>query len=198
MPAPLTSLLDTPLLEPVLLLAASRRAAELPEAARARMKPFVVAARARYRVALELRDGESQGTAFGLLRDAAFLALRALEMSTPEQPPEPHSARSVWERFSALPARADAPASLSQVQAVLATEDVLATEARIPADAATLRVSTEEVVAWLLSLAEVRSPRELARARVVRSSLFGVSAVVLVWAGLSYWFVLGALSPHGI
>ena len=194
----LKSVLDTPLLEPVLLLSASRRAARLPDAARARMKPFAAAARARFRVALELRDRESQGTAFSLYREAAFLALRALEMSTPEQPPEPHTPRSVWERFSALPARPDAPASLAQVQAVLATEDVLATEAGIPADAAALRASTEQVVAWLLSLAEVRSPQELARARVLRSSAFVVSVVVVVWALLSYWFALGALAPHGI
>ncbi len=196
MPAPLTSLLDTPLLEPVLLLAASRRAAELPEAARVRMKPLADAARARFRVALELRDRESQGTAFGLLREAAFLALRALEMSTPEQPPEPHSPLTAWARFSALPARTDAPASLAQVQQVLATEDVLETEARVPADASVLRASTEEVVGWLLALAEVRSPQELARARVVRSSLFVVALVVIVWALLAYGFALAALSPH--
>ena len=196
MPAPLTSLLDTPLLEPVLLLGASRRAAELPDAARARMKPFAEAARARFRVALELRDRESQGTAFGLLREAAFLALRALEMSTPEQPPEPHTPATVWARFSALPVRPDAPDALGQVQAVLATENVLETEARLPADAAALRASTEHVVAWLLALAEVRSPQELARARVLRSAVFVVALVLIVWVLLAYGFVLAALSPH--
>ncbi|MEO8906313.1 MAG: hypothetical protein ABI488_27115 [Polyangiaceae bacterium] len=198
MTAELTRLLNIPLLEPVLLLSASRRSAQLPNAARERMKPFAAAARARFRVALELRDRESQGTAFGLLREAAFLALRALEMSTPEQPPESHTPRSVWERFNALPARSDAPAALAEAQEVLATDDVLETEARIPADAAALRASTEEVVAWLLSLAEVRSPQELKRARVVRSSVFVVALIVIVWALLSYWFVLGALSPRGI
>ncbi len=196
MPAPFPSLLDTPLLEPLLLLSASRRAAKLPDAARVRMKPFAAAARARFRVALELRDRESQGTAFGLLREAAFLALRALEMSTPEQPPEPHAPHTTWARFMALPARRDAPDSLVAVQAVLATEDVLATEASVPADATALRASSEEVVAWLLSLAEVRSPQELARARVVRSSLFLVGLVLIVWALLAYGFVLTALSPR--
>ncbi len=196
MSAPLTSLLETPLLEPVLLLAAARRAAELPEAARERMKPYAAAARARYRVALDLRDPDSQGTAFGLLREAAFLALRALEMSTPEQPPEPHSPASVWARFSALPARPSAPASLSDVRLVLATENVLETEAVLPSDSAALRAATEEVVAWLLSLAEVRSPQELSRARALRSSVFVLSLAVLVWALLSYWSVLTELAPR--
>ena len=196
MSAPLTRLLDTPLLEPVLLLAASRRALELPEAARQRMKPFVAAARARFRIALELRDAESQGTAFGLLREAAFLALRALEVSMPEQPAGPHSPRVAWERFSALPARPNAPAALPLVRQVLASADVLATEACLPSDAAALRASAEEVVAWLLSLAEERSPQQLARARIVRSAVFVVSLIAIVWALLSYWFVLAALSPH--
>jgi len=196
MKAPLTSLLDTPLFEPVLLRSASRRAEQLPEAARERMKPFVAAARARFRVALELRDPDSQGIAFGLLREAAFLALRALEVSVPEPPSEWHSPPALWERFSALPAPPNAPASLAEVREVLATEDVLATEARLPVDAAALRASTEQVVAWLLSLAEVRSPQQLARARLVRSVVFVVSLLVIVWALLSYWSALGALSPH--
>jgi hypothetical protein len=196
MTAELSPLLDTPLLEPVLLRQASRRAAQLPEAARERMKPFVLAARARYRVALELRDPETQGTAFGLLREAAFLALRALEVSTPEQPPEPHTPPVAWERFSALPALAGAPAALSEVRELLASEDVLATETRLPPDASTLRASTEEVVAWLLSLAEVRTPQELSRARLVRSSVFGVSLVLIVWALFGYWLTLGSLAPQ--
>ena len=196
MKAALTSLLDTPLLEPVFLLAASRRASALPAAARERMKPFVVAARVRFRVASELRDPETLGTAFGLLREAAFLALRALEVSTPEQPPEPHSPLSVWERFGEQPAWPGQPESLPEVRHVLATENVLETEARLPADAAVLRASTEEVVAWLLSLAEVRSPQELARARVVRASVFVLSAIAIIWALLGYWSVLGTIAPH--
>ncbi|MEP7052709.1 MAG: hypothetical protein ABJB12_20240 [Pseudomonadota bacterium] len=196
MPASLTRLLDTPLLEPVLLLGASRRAAELPPAARERMKPFVAAARARFRVALELRDPESLGTAFGLLREAAFLALRALEESTPEPAPAPHSPISVWERFCAPPARLNAPESLAEVRQLLATEDVLVTEARLPPDAAALRASAEEVVTWLLSLAEVRSPRELARARALHSAVFVVALLVIIGALLGYWLTLTRLAPH--
>lgn len=189
-------LLDTPLFEQVLLLGATRRAAELPQAARERMKPLVAAARARLRVALELGDPETQGTAFGLLRESAFLALRALEVSTPEQAPPAHSPVLVWERFSALALPASAPPCLPEVRHVLATEDVLETEARLPPDASALRAATEEVVAWLISRAEVRSPQELARARALRSVVFILSALAIAWALLSYWLMLLRLSAH--
>jgi hypothetical protein len=195
MPAALTSLLDMPLLEPVLLLAAARRAEALPEAARARMKPFVAAARARYRVALELRDRDSQGVAFGLLRDAALLALCALEVVESDSLTEPRAPRAVWDRFMLLE-RPGAPGSLGEARIVLGSDDLLAPDSVPASDASRLRSSAEESVAWLLSLAEVRSARELSRARVVRSSLLAVAAIVIVWAGLSYWFALAALAPH--
>ena len=59
-----------------------------------------------------------------------------------------------------------------------------------------IAASAEEAVAWLLTLAEARSPRELSRVRLVRSSLFLAAAIVIVWAGLSYWFALSALAPQ--
>ncbi len=187
--------LDTPLLEPVLLLAAARRAEALPEAARARMKPFVAAARARQQVALELRDHESRAVAFGLLRDAALLALSALEAADSESLPEPRTPRVVWDRFMLLE-RAGAPGSLAEARIVLGTDDVLAPDFVPADDASRLRSSAEESVAWLLSLAEVRSVRDLSRARVVRSVLVVAAAIVLVWAGLSYWSALSALAPR--
>jgi hypothetical protein len=199
MPAARTTLwrdgLDTPLLEPVLLRAAARRAEGLPEAARARMKPFVAAARARYRVALELRDRESRGVAFGLLRDAALLALSALEAADSEALPEPRTPRVVWDRFMLLE-RPGAPGSLAEARMVLGTDDVLAPDSVAADDASRLRSSAEESVAWLLSLAEVRTVRELTRARVVRSALLVAASIAIVWAGLSYWFALSALAPH--
>jgi hypothetical protein len=199
MPAALTTLwrdgLDSPLLEPVLLRAAARRAEALPEAARARMKPFVAAARARYRVALELRDRDSQGVAFGLLRDAALLALSALEAVDSESLLEPRAPRAVWDRFMLLE-QPGAPGSLAEARIVLGSDDALAPDSVPASDASRLRSSAEEGVAWLLSLAEVRSARELLRARVVRSSLLVVAAIAIVWAGLSYWLALAALSSH--
>jgi hypothetical protein len=197
MAAPLTTLwqhgLDSPLFETVLLRRATRQAQAVPEAARARMKPFVAAARARFRVALELRDRESRGVAFGLLRDAALLALSALDAVDSEALPEPRSPRAVWDRFMQreLPG---APDSLAEARIVLGADDPLAPDAVAPGDAARLRDAAEEVVAWLLSLAEVRTPAELKRARLLRASLFGFSAVVLLWGLLSYWMALNALS----
>jgi hypothetical protein len=159
------------------------------------MKPFVAAARARYGVALELRDRESRGVALGLLRDAAVLALSALEEVDSESLPEPRTPRAVWDRFMLLE-RPGAPGSLAEARIVLGSDDVLAADSVSASDANRLRASAEEAVAWLLSLAEVRSPSELARARVVRSSLFVAAAIAIVWAGLSYWLALAALAPH--
>jgi hypothetical protein len=199
MPAARTTLwrdgLDTPLLEPVLLRAAARRAEALPEAARARMKPFVTASRARYRVALELRDRESCGVAFALLRDASLLALSALEAVDSESLPEPRAPRVVWDRFMLLE-RPGAPGSLAEARIVLGSDDVLAPDSVPPDDASRLRSSAEESVAWLLSLAEVRSVRELARARLLRSLVLVAAVVAIAWAGLSYWFALSALAPR--
>jgi hypothetical protein len=195
MPAARTSLLDTPLLEPVLLRAAERHAEAVSEAARARMKPFVAAARARYLVALELRDRDSQGVAFGLLRDAALLALSALEAVDSESLAEPRAPRVVWDRFMALE-RPGAPGSLAEARIVLGSDDLLAPDSVAANDASRLRSSAEESVAWLLSLAEARSPRELSRTRLLRSSLFVAAVIAIVWAGLSYWFALAALAPH--
>jgi hypothetical protein len=157
------------------------------------MKPFAAAARARFRVALELRDRDSQPVAFGLLRDAALLALRALEVADSESPPEPCSSRSVWDRFmqKELPG---APGSLAEARIVLGSDDPLAPDAVAPADASRLRVSAEEAVGWLLSLAEARSPRELSRARLLRASLVGLATIAIVWGLVSYWLALNALS----
>ena len=195
MPAAPTSLLDTPLLEPVLLRAAERRSEAISEAARARMKPFVAAALARYRVALELRDRESRGVALGLLRDSALLALSALEAVDSESLPEPRTPRAVWDRFMTLE-RSGAPGTLAEARIVLGSDDVLASDSVPASDANRLRASAEQAVAWLLALAEARSPRELSRARLVRSSLLVAAAMMIAWAGLSYWLALSSLAPQ--
>jgi hypothetical protein len=187
--------LDMPLLEPFLLFGASRRAEAVSSDARVRMKPFALAARARYRVALELRDGESNSAAFALLREAALLALYALEADNDALSGEARSHRATWDRFMAQE-RADAPGSLAEARIVLGTDDALAADSVAPSDAPALRAKAEESVAWLLSLAEVRSPKELARARIVRSSLFVVALVAVIWALLSYWTALAALSAR--
>jgi len=194
MPAVHPSLLDSPLLEPVLLRGASRRAQALSDAARARMKPWLRASEAHFRVALELRARESQSVALGLLQRAAFFALCALEAAESAEPPAAGSVKAAWERFSALPAREGAPVLLKRVRDALGTDDLLALASLDPETATELRPAAEETVAWLLGLVEVRSSRELKRARWVRSVLLGAASIAIVWALLSYWFALSALS----
>ncbi len=187
-----TSSPDVPPLESVLLLGASRRAAAFSEEARARMKPYAVAAQARYRAALELRDLESQAAAFGLLREAALLALYALSAANSGAVPEARSHRAMWDGFL-VQERPGAPGALAEASIVLGSDDVLAADSVAPSDAPVLRSKAEETVAWLLSLAEIRSPRALKRARIVRSSLLLLALIASVCALGRYWAFLVTL-----
>ena len=189
----LASLLNGPLLEPALLRAASRRASTLSDSARERMKPWVRAARARYLVVRELRSPESRGVALGLLRDAAFLALGALQLAESDSVEPALDNRTAWQRFS-LRVPEGAPPEWSRVRDVFGESDVLLLDAQAANDAGELRAAAETTVAWLLSLAEVRSRRELQRARVWRSALGVAVLIAVVWALLSYWSALGELS----
>jgi hypothetical protein len=197
MPAPNMSLLDSPLLEPILLRQASRRARVLTDSARARMKPWVKASRARYSVALELRDQETQTVALGLLREAAFFALCAIEVGEPAAPAPASSPKLAWERFNQLPESAEAPPVFAAARRAFATDEALAVEALDANEAEKLRPAAEQTVAWLLGLAEVHSPRRLTRMRRVRTLLLGVGLTVLVWTLLSYWLALAALAHPG-
>src|SRR5256885_1336296 len=126
--------LDHSWLEPTLLFAASRRAAQLSDEARARMKPWVLAARARFQVARELRDAETQTVALGLLREAAFFALSALEARHSAIDSSGRSAQAAWSRFDALVEASDSNAAPDQfplVRAAFSADDVLAFE-RLP------------------------------------------------------------------
>jgi hypothetical protein len=184
-------------LEPVALLGASRRAARLSTEARARLQPWVVAAQSRFRVARELRDAETQTVALALLREAAFFALCALEAveSTADSPKR--SPAQAWERFDALPQKPPgAPEQLGLVRAAFGTDAPLSVDLVPPSAANELRLAAEESVAWLLSLVEVRTPPELARARVIRSALALVGLVVVVWGLVAYWLSLAALEPR--
>lgn len=189
------SLLDHPLLEPVLQRRAARRALAYTDAARARMAPHVALARAQYRAALELRDVETLVVAFGLLRDAARGALRALEHAREGASISP-SPEAAWDQFSAQSERADAPPTFERVRAVLATkQDDLAAFVDALADPHELRVEAERTVAWLLELPELRTPAQIARARLVRSTLFVLALVAITWGLVGYWLALSALAP---
>jgi|KBSMisStandDraft_5_1062788.scaffolds.fasta_scaffold192333_2 hypothetical protein len=198
MPAQNLSLLDSPLLEPILLRKASRRARVLTDSARARMSPWVKASRARYSVALELRDPDTQAVALGLLRDAAFYALCAIEVGEPAAPPPASSAKVAWERFNQLPESAVAPPVFAVTRSAFATDEVLAVEALDANEAEKLRPAAEQTVAWLLGLAEVQTPKRLTRIRRLRTLLLGIGLTVIGWTLVSYWLALAALShPHG-
>ena len=197
MPAPNPSLLDSPLLEPILLRKASRRARDLTDSARARMRPWVKASRARYSVALELRDRETQTVALGLLREAAFFALCAIEVGEPAAALPASSPKLAWERFSALPESAEAPPVLAMARPAFATDEVLAVEALDAHQVEKLRPAAEQTVAWLLGLAEVQTPQRLTRSRRVRALLLTVGLTVIGWTLLSYWLALAALAHPG-
>lgn len=197
MAAPNMSLLDSPLLEPILLRRASRRARVLTDSARARMKPWVNASRARYSVALELRDRDTQTVALGLLRDAAFFALCAIEVGEPAAPPPATSPKLAWERFNELPECAEAPPVFAVARTAFATDEVLAVETLDADQARKLRPAAEQTVAWLLGLAEVHTPKRLTRMRRVRTLLLAIAVTVIGWTLLSYWLALAALAHPG-
>ena len=197
MPAPNPSLLDSPLLEPILLRKASRRARVLTDSARARMRPWVKASRARYSVALELRDRDTQTVALGLLREAAFFALCAIEVGEPAAPPPAASPKLAWERFNALPESAEAPPVLALARPALASDEMLNVETIDPQEAKKLRPAAEQTVAWLLALAEVHTPKRLSRMRRLRTLVLGIGLTVIGWTLLSYWLALAALAHPG-
>ncbi|HET7541344.1 MAG TPA: hypothetical protein VFK05_15815 [Polyangiaceae bacterium] len=193
MPAPNSSFLDSQLLEPLLLRKASRRARALTNSARTRMKPWVTAARARYSVALELRDRKTQTVALGLLREAAFFALCALAVAESSAAPQ-SSPGLAWQAFDQLPEAAEAPAAVSTIRSAFACDDALAIDALDQTVIEQLRPAAEQTVAWLLSLAEVQTPQRLTRLRRLRTLLLTVGVTVIGWTLLSYWLALAALA----
>lgn len=197
MSAPHTSLLDSRLLEPILLRNATRRARALTNSARARMRPWVEASRARYSVALELRDRATIGVALGLLREAAFFALCALEVAEHSDRPPPGSPKLAWESFDRLAESADAPPELGFSRAALAKDEPLAFSGLSLQELEQLRPAAEKTVSWLLGLAEIQTPKRLTRLRRVRTLLVTVGLTVVGWTFLSYWVALAALAHSG-
>lgn len=183
------SLLDHPLFEPVLLRSATRRAQAFSDEARIRMALWLSAARARYQVALELRDAETQAVALGLLRESAFLTLRALEAARSE--PISSAPSSAWAKLAEHPE--GAPGCMTRVRLLLSNDEPLAVEAP---EVRELRPAAEETVAWLLSIAEGRSPRALSRLRMYRGVGLCLGVLVVIWALVAYWLTLASLATH--
>lgn len=161
------------------------------------MRPWVDAARARLLVALEHRDRATLIVALGLLREAAFFTLCAIEVSEPAAPPPPSSPRLAWERFEQLPEASEAPPTLALARAAFATDDPLALDRLTPYQLEDLRPAAEETVAWLLALAEIESPQRLTLRRRVRTLLLTLGLTVIGWTLLSYWMALAALAHPG-
>jgi hypothetical protein len=59
-----------------------------------------------------------------------------------------------------------------------------------------LRLAAEEAVAFFLALAEIRTPRELARARLVRVALAGLCFIIGAGGLLAYCSSLMAIAPR--
>ena len=161
------------------------------------MRPWVRASRARYTVALELRDRDTQTVALGLLREAAFFALCAIEVGEPAAPPPASSPKVAWERFNDLPESAEAPPVFAVARTAFASDEALAVETLDPSEAKKLRPAAEQTVAWLLGLAEVHPPKRLSRMRRVRTLLLVSGLTVIGWTLLSYWLALAALAHPG-
>lgn len=195
MPDFLTRWLASSWLEPVLLRRAWQRSRALDDAARARMKAWVEAARGRLRVARGLVAPEDQSSALALLRDATGFASRAVLLADPERVAHAEPASGIAECLDAVAKAEDAPTELDSVRAAFSQADPLALEALSTPEYEALRLSVERVLQWLLSLAELRTPSQLVRARWLRVSA-AVLGALLVLAGLvSYWMALSALEP---
>lgn len=188
-----TSLLDCALLEPIVLRRASRRARALTSAARARMTPWVEAARARHVVALELRDRKTHGVALGLLREAAFYALCAL-LAESASATIPTSAAGAWRSFDQLPGSSEAPLCVHRARSILAAEEPLAVDLLAPSAVEELRPAAEETVTFLLGLAEIQTPERLTLLRRLRIALLALGVAVTAFALLAYCVALAALS----
>ncbi len=190
---------DVPWLEPIALFGAMQRAGRLSDAARARMQPWAEAARARYRVARELRDVESQTVALTLLREAAFFALCALALEAEDATEPPRTAELAWQGLvppAEIEANPPSERELALVRAAFSARDPLALDLVPRAEVNSLRLAAESTVAWLLALAEVRSPKELTRKRVLRVVLCAVLLIVGIAGLVAYGLALGALAPH--
>jgi hypothetical protein len=183
--------------EPLLLREASQRAQQFSNDARARMAPWVVAAQVRFRVARELRDPETQAVALALLKEAAFFALCALEVSTLAEEPPASSPRQAWQRFDERAEKPPgAPEQLALVRSAFGTVDALSVD-RVPQHQANeLRLAAEASVAWLLTLVEIRTLPELTRARWIRIALALVGLLLIVWGLVAYWSSLTAIEPR--
>jgi len=176
-------------LEPIWLGEALGRARALPAERAERIRSLGAAAHRRARAAGALRHDEHDVAALGLEREAALLAIAALAAAHSEHDgdlPSPARARALLEELA--PKLRAAPAGIELAREVLLADDALSLDALTPARARAARASSVKLLSWLLGNVEVRAPRELRWARVLR-----VAAAVLVALGalpLGVWWIL--------
>ncbi len=172
----------THIFEPIVLRRAERVARGYAAGQGESVRRLAVAARARLVAARELAGARSRVGAFTLLREAASLAAsaviasRATEDATVLDPEAAHARLLALIDAAQVPAL---PAPLSDVAALLATGDPLATDDLPASDLP----RAQALVHWLLGLVESRSVEELRMQRVLRlGALAGALVLVLIVA----------------
>jgi hypothetical protein len=171
------------LLEPLTLRRARALAASYPAERADRIRELRAAAGRRAAAARALRHEEHDVGALALEREAAALAISAWLLARGEHDGARLDAAEAWARMGSPP---DAPAALEQARPWLAAEDPLAFDALSPRDARRARAATARALGWLLEQTELRTPRQVRWARVLRISgtLVAVAAAVALYLWL--------------
>ncbi|HEY2409186.1 MAG TPA: HEPN domain-containing protein [Polyangiaceae bacterium] len=183
-------------LDAVLQLAAFRRAQGFANDGRARMQPWLRAARRRYRIARELRSDDRVAVALSLLQAATQLALRALHVAHAGDA-RPESETDAWAIVERAREYEIVPAALERVRASFEHVDALRFDSLTVEEARALRDDAEQVLAFLCALAEPREPRQIRRSRWMRAVLAGFVLLVVLMAFIAYAAVLRSIAPHG-
>ncbi|HEY4158106.1 MAG TPA: HEPN domain-containing protein [Polyangiaceae bacterium] len=183
-------------LDAVLQVAAFRRAQGFSNDGRARMRPWLTAARRRYRIARELRSDDRLAVALSLLQEATHPALRALDVAHGGDA-RPESETDAWAIVERVRDQEIVPAAFERVRAAFERADALRFDSLPVEEARALRDDAEQVLTFLLALAEPREPRQIRRSRWMRAVFAGLVLLVVLMAFIAYAAVLRSIAPHG-
>jgi hypothetical protein len=162
---------------------AEEKSAKLTDTQRATMRTYSEAAASRLTVARDIRGTAQTPVALELYRQSslfytlAFLSSKDQTLDVATLAPD----AAFGKLDQALEANgARAPAELAQVKPLLVSTDPLAPD-RLPLDQGEQRAQELELTTqWLSRLFDVRSPRELRVARIIRLSAAGAAALGLL------------------
>jgi hypothetical protein len=169
--------------ELVLLEKAQQRSASLSDAQLTAMRAYHDAAVSRLTVARDIRGTAQAPVALELYREGALLYTLAYLAS--KEPNADVSALSPEATVRKLDETLDTdalrpPSELARVKPLLLAADPLAFD-RLPSDQAEQSAQDLEIATrWLSRLFDVRSPRELKMARVLRLGVAGASALAVI------------------